>query len=69
MHGSNRVSKRAKENHMVFRLAGFSGIDKPDEEKLGYLETRNGIWQSCALHLNVTHAAEQNDSRETLPVY
>lgn len=64
VHGSNRVSKCAKENHMGFRLAGFSGIDKSDAEKLGYLETSNEICQSCALCLSVTCAAEQN--RETL---
>ena len=64
VYGSNRISKCAKEYHMVFMLAGFSGIDK--SEKLGYLETNNVICQSCALHLSVTHAAEQNDSRERL---
>lgn len=31
---SNRVSKCAEESHMFFGLAGFSGIDKFDEEKL-----------------------------------
>lgn len=54
-----RVSKCAKENHMVFRLAGFSGIDKSDEEKLGYLETSNDIYQSRALHLSVICVTEK----------
>lgn len=66
VHGSNRVSKCAKENRMFFRLADFSGRDKSDEEKLGYLETSNEICQSCVLYLSVTHAAEQNGNRERL---
>lgn len=66
MHGSNRVSKCAEENHMVLGLAGFSAIDNSDGEKLGYLETGNEICQSCVLHLSVACAAEQKDSRESL---
>lgn len=66
MHGNNRVSKCAKKNHMGFRLAGFSSIDKSDEEKLGNVETSNEICQSCVLHLSVTCVAEQNYGREGL---
>lgn len=42
IHGSNRVSKCAKENHMFFRLAGFSYTDKSLRRSWAILKP--GIW-------------------------